>query len=147
MLKKRFNELNGFKTKWFWWFKKNYGQPYQITTAFIDKLSNGPIINTGSSSTFAVDLEMCLTTLTGLDCVNEINNQHILKQIINRLPTGIQQKWRSIVDNIMLEVKWSVSIADIAHFVRKQTREANNPVFELPTKRKVAGQKSFFFST
>ena len=65
--------------------KKNYEQPYQITSDFIDRHTNGPTLNTGSPHqllTFAVDLEMCLTTLTGLDCVNEINNQHILKQII-----------------------------------------------------------------
>ena len=31
-----------------WLLKENYGQPYQITSAFIDKLSNGPSLNTGS---------------------------------------------------------------------------------------------------
>ena len=36
---------------------------------------------------------------------------------------------------------------DIAHFVRNQAREANNQVFGLPTKRKVARQKSFFSPT
>ena len=44
-------------------------------------------------------------------------------------------------------IKRSVCIAEIAHFVRKQAREANNPVSGLPTKRKVAGQKFFFSST
>ena len=130
--------------------KENYRQPYQITSAFISKLSNGPTLNTGSLNTlttFAVVLKMCLTTLTGLNCVIEINNQHILKQIINRLPTGLQQKWHSIADNIVHEVKRSFSIADIAHFVRKQAREADHPIFGLPTKRKVARQKSCLSST
>ena len=70
-----------------------------------------------------------------------------MKQIISRLPTGLQQKSRAIGDNIVHEVKRSVSTADIVHFVRKQAREANNPVFGLPTKRKVVGQKSLFSST
>ena len=68
-----------------WLLKENYGQPYQINSTFIDKLFNGPILNIGSTNkltTLAVDLEICLTTLTGFDCVNDIQNQLILIQIL-----------------------------------------------------------------
>ena len=130
--------------------KDNYGQPYQITSAFISKLTDGPILtanNAAELQTFAVDLETCLTTLTGIDCDHEMNNQHVLRQIINRLPVAIQHKWRSVADNIMHEVKRPISIKDIVHFVRKQAREATNPIFGVPTKRKQTNQKSFFASS
>ena len=49
--------------------KENYGQSYQITSAFISKLTYGPTLcsaNTAELQTFAVDLETCLTTLSGI---------------------------------------------------------------------------------
>ena len=130
--------------------RENYGQPYQITSAFISKLTDGPTLTTGSPSelqAYAVDLEMCLTTLSGIGCAHEINNQHVLRQIINRLPVPIQHKWRGVADNIMHEVKRYVSIEDIVHFVRKQAREINNPIFGVSVKRKPANQKLFFSSS
>ena len=74
--------------------KENFGQPYQITSAFISKLTEGPSLATNNSSelsAFAIDLETCVITLKGIGCVNEINTQHVL-QIINRLPVPIQHK-------------------------------------------------------
>ena len=88
--------------------KENFGQPYQITSAFISKLTEGPSLATNDSSelsAFAIDLETCVITLKGIGCVNKINTQHVLRQIINRLPVPIQHKWRAVADNIMHEAK------------------------------------------
>ena len=65
--------------------KENFGQPYQITSAFISKLTEGPSLATNNSSelsAFAIDLETWVITLKGIGCVNEINTQHVLRQSI-----------------------------------------------------------------
>ena len=79
--------------------KENFGQPYQITSAFISKLTEGSSLATNNSSelsAFAIDLETCVITLKEIGCVNEINTQHVLRQIINRLPVPIQSINQSI---------------------------------------------------
>ena len=129
--------------------KENFGQPYQITRALMSKLIEGLSLATNNSSelsTFAIDLETCLITLKEIGCVNEINTQHVLRQIINRLPIPLQHKWREVADNIMHEVKKNISIEDIVYFVRKQARELSNPVFGVSVKKKVNNQKLFFAS-
>ena len=127
--------------------KENFGQPYQIISAFISKLTEGPSLATNNSSelsAFAIDLETCIITLKGIGCVNEINTQHVLRQIINRLPVPIQHKWRAVADNIMHEVKKNISIEDIVYFVRKQACELSNPVFGVSVKKRVNNQKVVF---
>ena len=127
--------------------KENFGQPYQITSAFISKLTEGPSLATNNSSelsAFAIDLETCVITLKGIGCVNKINTQHVLRQIINRLPIPIQHKWRAVADNIMHEVKKNISIEDIVYFVRKQARELSNPVFRCFCKEKGEQSKIVF---
>ena len=118
--------------------KENFEQPYQITNAFISKLTPSLATNNSSElSAFAIDLETCVITLKGIGCVNEINTQHVLRQIINRLPVPIQHKWRAVADNAMHEVKKNISIEDIVYFVRKQARELSNPVFGVLIKKRV----------
>ena len=88
--------------------KEKFGQSYQITSAFISKLTEGPSLATNNSSelcAFTINLETCVITLKEIGCVNEINTQHVLRQIINRLPAPIQHKWRAVADSIMHELK------------------------------------------
>ena len=129
--------------------KENFGKPYQITSAFISKLTEGPSLATNNSSelsAFAIDLETCVITLKGIVCVNKINTQHVLRQIINCLPVPIQHKWRAVADNIMHEAKKNISIEDIVYFMRKQVRELSNLVFGVSVKKRVNNQKLFFAS-
>ena len=61
--------------------KENFEQPYQITSAFNSKLTEGPSLATNNSSklsAFAIDLETCVITLKGIGCVNEINTHNKL---------------------------------------------------------------------
>ena len=129
--------------------KENFGQPYQITSAFILKLAEGPSLATNNSSelsAFAIDLDTCVITLKGISCVNKINTQHVQRQIINRLPVPIQHKWHAVADNIMHEVKKNISIEDIVYFVQKQAHELSNPVFGVSVKKRLNNQKLFFAS-
>ena len=106
---------------------------------FISKLTSSVSIgvnNPKELQAFAVDLKMCLKTLTGIGCVNEINNQKVLRQIIDRLPVPLQHKWRALADSIMHKMKRAVSIEDVVYFVSKQAREINNPIFGVPLKNK-----------
>ena len=94
--------------------KETFEQPCQFASAFVSKLTKSVskgVNNPKELQAFAVNLEMCLTTLTGIRCVHEINNnQKVLRQIIDRFPVSLQHKWRALMDNIMHEMKRAVSI-------------------------------------
>ena len=55
----------------------------------------------------------------------------------------LQRKLRALADNIVHERERAISNEDIVHFVRKQVREINNPIFGVPIKNKLINQKLF----
>ena len=67
--------------------KENFGQPYQITSAFISKLTEGPSLATNNSSelsAFAIDLETCVITFKKIGCVAKL----ILSMFYDKLSIG-----------------------------------------------------------
>ena len=37
--------------------------------------------------------------MSAIGCICEMDNQHVLRQIISRLPVIMQNKWRVVADN------------------------------------------------
>ena len=78
--------------------------------------------------------------------MNSIINMCCNKQLIDWLPVPLLHKWRAVADNVMYEMKQSVSIKNIANFVRKQEQEVNNLIVGITMKEKTTSQKLFFIS-
>ncbi|XP_033110688.1 uncharacterized protein LOC117111808 [Anneissia japonica] len=79
-------------------------------------------------SEFAYNLENCHENLNALGYLNELDNQASLKQIINKLPKFLQNRWRTENQTIK-EAGEDVRLKDAVRFVKKAAAEASDPVF------------------
>ncbi len=112
--------------------KERYGQSYQIASAHVNRLIDGPVIKTDDSAElqrFSIQLTSCANTLKQIGCIGKIDNSENLKKIINRLPTAMRYKWRDVVDRIVEQERRDITIDDVKTFVTSRARAANHPVF------------------
>ena len=112
--------------------KEKYGQNYKIAAAYVDRLTNGPPIRGEDGNAlqkFSVQLTSCKNTLKDIGYLNKLENPDALRRVIERLPYGIRQKWREVVDDIIQRQNRDVTVEDIATFVEKRVRVATHPIF------------------
>ena len=75
--------------------KERYGQNYQIASAHVNRLINGPVIKPDDGAElqrFSIQLTSCANTLKEIGSIGKLDNSDNLKKIINRLPTAMQYK-------------------------------------------------------
>ena len=112
--------------------KKRFGQNYRIATAYVEKITKGPVIKKEDGPAlqkFSVLLTSCINILREIGYMSKIENPESLRMIIARLPYDCRKKWRTIADSITEEHDREITFADIANFVEKQARIVNHPVF------------------
>ena len=112
--------------------KERYGQNYQIASAYVNRLINGPVIKPDDGvelQKFSIQLTSCANTLKEIGSIGKLDNSENLKKIINRLPTAMRYKWRDVVDRIVEQERRDVTINDVTKFVTSRARVANHPVF------------------
>ena len=112
--------------------RSKYGQPHNIATAFIDKVTNGPSIKADDSvglSKFAVSLTSCKNTLRDIGLASRVQNPDTLQKIVGRLPMNLKLKWRDEADRITEELQREITFEDLAKFVEREARVATHPVF------------------
>ncbi|CAB3988357.1 uncharacterized protein LOC111325144 [Paramuricea clavata] len=112
--------------------KKRFGQNYRIATAYVDKLTKGPVIKREDNAAIqrlSVQLTSCMNTLTEIGYMSKIENPECLKLIIARLPYDTRKRWRVIANNITEDEEREISLRDVTQFVDKQARIVNHPVF------------------
>ena len=112
--------------------KKRFGQNYRIATAYVDKLTKGPVIKREDNAAIqrlSVQLTSCMNTLTEIGYMSKIENPECLKLIIARLPYDTRKRWRVVADNITEDEEREISLRDVTRFVERQARIVNHPVF------------------
>ena len=112
--------------------KEKYGQNYKIAAAYVDRLTNGPPIRSEDGNAlqkFSVQLTSCKNALKDIGYLNKLENPDALRKVIERLPHGIRQKWREVVDDIIQRQNRDVTVEGIATFVEKRVRVATHPIF------------------
>lgn len=115
--------------------KDKYGQDYKISVAFTDKIAKFPPIKAEDSQAlqrFSILLTSCKTALQDIGHSNKLDNPDLFHAVIEKLPLNLRKKFRDVADNILEEQKRDISIEDITHFIDKQARAANHPIFGNP---------------
>ncbi|XP_078361599.1 uncharacterized protein LOC144645962 [Oculina patagonica] len=82
---------------------KRYGQPYKIASAYVDRVTNGPVIKAEDETalqSFSVLLTSCKNTLNDIGYLSKIENPDSLRKVVARLPFNLRQKWRDVADDI-----------------------------------------------
>ena len=112
--------------------KEKYGQNYKIAAAYVDRLTKGPPLKAedgGALQKFSVLLTSCKNALKDIGYLSKLENPDALKRIVERLPYGLRQKWREVVDDVIQRQSRDVTVEDIASFVEKRARVATHPIF------------------
>ena len=111
---------------------ERYGQPYNIATAYVDRVVNGAPIRTEdgpSLQKFSILLTSCRNTLKEIGYLNRLENPDSLRKIVERLPYPLRLKWRDLVDTISQKEKRDPDLKDISEFVEARSRATNHPIF------------------
>ena len=111
---------------------ERYGQPYNIASALVDKIANGPVIRVDDGAglqKLSVQLTSCSNTLKEIGYMSKLQNPDTLRRIIDRLPVSLKLKWRELVDTIMQQKHREVTVKDLTDFVVARARVANHPIF------------------
>ena len=111
---------------------ERYGQPYNIATAYVDRVINGAPIRAEddpSLQKFSILLTSCTNTLKEFGYLNRLENPDSLRKIVEWLPYTLRLKWRDLVDTISQKEKRDPNLKDISEFVEARSRAANHPIF------------------
>ena len=109
-----------------------YGQPYNIATAYVDRVINGAPIRAEdgpSFQKFSILLTSCRNTLNEIGYLNRLENSDSLRKIVERLPYPLRLKWRDLVDAISQKEGRDPNLKDISEFVEARSRATNHPIF------------------
>jgi hypothetical protein len=111
---------------------KEYGDPYKISIAYVDKVLSWPMIKQDDNvglKRFGIFLIRCLKAMQNLPNMDVLNHLPNLQVIVSKLPTYIQNKWRDHANRIRHVEHRMVIFNDITHFVQTAYESANDPVF------------------
>lgn len=112
--------------------KKRYGESYRIATAYVDRVTKGPVLKAEDSKglqKLSTLLTSCKNTLKSIGYGSKIENPDSLRGVVERLPYDLRKRWRSTADRITEEEDREIRFDDIVAFVEKQARTASHPVF------------------
>jgi hypothetical protein len=95
-------------------------------------VSSAPFIKAEDSDAledFSFLLSSCKNSLEAIGYLNKIENPSSMKNIIEKLPFKLQERWRDAADRIINVQGREVTIEDISNFVEERARAVNNPIF------------------
>ncbi|XP_076033078.1 uncharacterized protein LOC143020532 [Oratosquilla oratoria] len=112
--------------------KKRYGNKERIALMHIDKVLAWPEIkeeNVETLDDFIVELDSCISAMSGIHYgISELQNLRTLRQLVEKLPRYLQDRWRRIADELAESGKL-VDIKELVRFLEKEVRILNNPIF------------------
>ncbi|CAB4042467.1 hypothetical protein AC249_AIPGENE11142 [Paramuricea clavata] len=111
---------------------ERYGQPYNIASALVDKIANGPVIRVDDGAglqKLSVQLTSCSNILNEIGYMSKLQNPDTLRRIIDRQPVSHKLKWRELVDTIMRQKHREVTVKDLTDFVVARARVSTHPIF------------------
>ena len=135
--------------------EKEYGEPYKVANAFLNKLQKWSTIKNDNSKdlkALAIFLSKCQNAMKGISHLTVLNHTPNLQMIIRKLPYYLQNKWRDHVTKI--ESSKQPAFSDIVKFIQKAADAATHPIYSkaamepnadiAKTAKKPAGSKSIF---
>ena len=78
---------------------EKYGDPYNISNAFIKKMTEWPTLKPGDDNglnRFSTFLTQCCSAMKSLSYLNILNHPHNLQTLVKKLPFHLQDRWRRV---------------------------------------------------
>ena len=79
---------------------EEYGDPYKISNAFIQRLSNWPVIKCDDSPSlkrFSLFLTKCNNAMKAITQMTVLNHPPNMQSVVQKFPNNLQTKWRETV--------------------------------------------------
>jgi hypothetical protein len=128
--------------------KEQFGRPHVIVHALMSEILEGPAIrptNLEGLRSLARKMRGCLTTLTQMDRLAELNCSTNLLRVIERLPREAKFRWAEVADSIIRDER-EPSFEDLLTFIERRVSvasslygaaaAASNESFDRPPARK-----------
>ena len=100
--------------------KRGFGNKHLVSQRILADLRNGKPVSKGTDfSQLADDLSTTVITLEGMEMTNEIDNQHIVLDILERCPEYIRNKWRTEALKVKDDTDEYSKFADFVTFIKQ----------------------------
>ena len=113
--------------------EKEYGDPFKISTAYINKVLSWPIIKQEDSlglkrlALFLVKCESAMSSIFHMSVLNHVPN---MQAIVQKLSFYLQNKWRDHVFKLKQGLSVSdVNFSDLTKFVVQASESTSDPVY------------------
>ena len=110
--------------------KQRFGDDYTITEEIATRLRSGSAVSTPDDiRQLADELSTAVATLKQLGTLSEMESQHFILDILRRLPTHNQLRYKKLATEEKRTHQCYPSISDFAAFVSQEADDATDPVF------------------
>ncbi|XP_028415683.1 uncharacterized protein LOC114539211 [Dendronephthya gigantea] len=112
--------------------KKEYGDPYKISMAYIQKILSWPAIKSDEGKvlkSFSLFLIKCKTAMKSISHLCVLDHAPNMQAVVSKLPFHLQAKWRDLVAKIRRDNAKIANFENLTDFVQSAADAANDPVF------------------
>ena len=130
--------------------QKIFGNPHLVTEHVVKEMRSGkPARSPKDIQQLADDMRNAEVVLKKLNTLKEVDSQTIILEIINRLPTYIQIRWKKKALQIKNDTDIYPDFVELVQFITLVAEEVNDPVYGKMTFRKtdISKQKSSFVTS
>lgn len=115
---------------------QRYGSSHRVVDAYIQKLNSWGKIGAGDVDELD-RLTLFLTeikhVMVDLDIAGELEHPRTLREVIEKLPPYLRDRWLRVTDGIMEEERRTVRFRDLVDFLSREVRVKKNPLFGQPS--------------
>ena len=112
---------------------KRFGNQEKIVSTYIDRVLNWPQIkgdNVEAFDEFSVMLTTCRNAILDMPYgLVELQNPKTMRLVLEKLPFGLQDRWRRVADGIINKEGRNIEFNDLVDFVEGEARVMANPLF------------------
>lgn len=112
--------------------EKEYRDPYKVSTAYMQKLSNWPFIKYDDAPAlkgFSLFLIKCKNATKSLAHLAVLNHPPNMQTVVQKLQTNLQTKWRETAVKGRRKDGKVASFIDLTEFVGLAAESANDPIY------------------
>ena len=112
--------------------EKEFGDPYKISNAFMQKLSNWPIIKYDDGpglKRFSFFLIKCKNAMKTISHMAVLNHPPNMQSVVQKLPANLQTKWRECAVKSRRKDGKIADFRDLTEFVEHAAETANDPIY------------------
>ena len=112
--------------------QKEYGDPYKVSNAFMQKLSSWPVIKYDDGPAlkrFSFFLTKCNNSMKNIAHMTVLNHPPNMQSIVQKLPNNLQTKWCENVEKNRRKDGKIAGFGDLTKFVEYAAESANDPIY------------------